>query len=210
VCNRAETGSLGGAAGRSFICHRHRPAVAQHKDSWAVSELRLFSSLSSLCLHSQLGVSPDLTNHTNSVIIRDCHLTTDNQQYAAWNRTRRLRTSPYLARTDTNTSRMATALATAPSNVPPTHNHVEANSSEPPKEQRQENLFGPNIGIISDGPAWAQPQDTKKNTSSDYLTPEIVRRWVDASKEVLFTLLPLHIPADLIFRPSSQPPRCRP
>jgi hypothetical protein len=83
---------------------------------------------------------------------------------------------------------MATALATGPSNVPPTTNGAEVNSSEPPKQKRQETLFGPNIGIISDGPAWAQSQDTKKTTSSDYLTPEIVMRWVDASKEVLFTL----------------------
>jgi hypothetical protein len=112
---------------------------------------------------------------------------TDSQQYAAWNRTRRLRASPYLARTDTNTSRRATALATATTNAPSATNDIEANLSEPPKERKQETLFGPNIGIVGDGPAWAQSHDAKKSTtSSDFLTPEIVRRWVEMSKEVLF------------------------
>jgi hypothetical protein len=81
--------------------------------------------------------------------------------------------------------------------VPPTTNDAEANPSEPPKEKRQETLFGPNIGITGDGPAWAQLPDMKKNTSSDYLTPEIVRRWVDASKEVLISCCPSVMATDL-------------
>lgn len=74
--------------------------------------------------------------------------------------------------------------------MPQATNDVEANPSEPPKEKRQETLFGPNIGIISEGPAWAQAQDQKKSTSSDYLTPEIVRQWVEASKEVFILCYP--------------------
>ena len=109
------------------------------------------------------------------------YLAADSSQYSAWNRTRRLRATPYLARTDTNTSRRATALANDP---PPAPSAVEAVSSEPQSEKRQETLFGPNIGIVGDGPAWAQSEDAKKGTPSDYLTPEIVRRWVEASKEV--------------------------
>jgi hypothetical protein len=66
-------------------------------------------------------------------------------------------------------------------------NDIEANLSEPPKERKQETLFGPNIGIVGDGPAWAQSHDAKKSVSSDFLTPEIVRRWVEMSKEVPFT-----------------------
>ncbi|KAI9438588.1 hypothetical protein H4582DRAFT_1949601 [Lactarius indigo] len=108
-----------------------------------------------------------------------------SQQYSAWNRTRRLRATPYLARTDTNTSRRATALAAGTDNPPPTTTGVEAVSTEPQTEKRQETLFGPNIGIVSDGPAWAQSGDTKKGTLSDYLTPEIVRRWVETSKETI-------------------------
>lgn len=106
-----------------------------------------------------------------------------SQQYAAWNRTRRLRASPYLARTETNTSRRATALATGTANAPSDTNDIEANLSEPPKERKQETLFGPNIGIVGDGPAWAQSHDAKKSASSDFLTPEVVRRWVEMSKE---------------------------
>ena len=109
------------------------------------------------------------------------YLAADSRQYSAWNRTRRLRATPYLARTDTNTSRRATALANDP---PPATSAVEAVSTEPQSEKRQETLFGPNIGIVGDGPAWAQSEDAKKATLSDYLTPEIVRRWVETSKEV--------------------------
>jgi len=128
-----------------------------------------------------------------------CYLAPDSQQYTAWNRTRRLRASPYLARTETNTSRRATTLAAATglTNVPQATNDVGANPSEPPKEKRQETLFGPNIGIISEGPVWTQAQDTK-STSSDYLTPEIVRQWVEASKEVLMLSYHSTTAADLI------------
>jgi len=108
-----------------------------------------------------------------------------SQQYAAWNRTRRLRASPYLARTETNTSRRATSLAAGTANAPSATNDVEANLSVPPKETRQETLFGPNIGIVSDGPTWAQSHDATKSASSDFLTPEIVRRWVEMSKETI-------------------------
>ena len=114
-------------------------------------------------------------------MLRNFYLAADSRQYAPWNRTRRLRATPYLARTDTNTSRRATALATDP---PPTSSAVEAVSTEPQSEKRQETLFGPNIGIVGDGPAWAQSEDTKKGTPSDFLTPEIVKRWVETSKEV--------------------------
>ncbi|KAH9039228.1 hypothetical protein EDB84DRAFT_1068122 [Lactarius hengduanensis] len=108
-----------------------------------------------------------------------------SQQYGAWNRTRRLRATPYLARTDTNTSRRATALATGTENQPSTTTGVEAVSTEPQTEKRPETLFGPNIGIVSDGPAWAQSEDAKKGTPSDYLTPEIVKRWVETSKDTI-------------------------
>lgn len=108
-----------------------------------------------------------------------------SQQYAAWNRTRRLRATPYLARTDTNTSRRATALATGTENQPSTTTGVEAVSTEPQTEKRPETLFGPNIGIVGDGPAWAQSEDAKKGSPSDYLTPEIVKRWVETSKDTI-------------------------
>jgi hypothetical protein len=88
---------------------------------------------------------------------------------------------------------MATALANGVPNAPSTTNDVEQNVPEPPKEKRQETLFGPNIGIVSDGPPWAQSQDEKKSTLSDYLTPDIVKRWVETSKEVLIPFNVFHV-----------------
>jgi hypothetical protein len=107
----------------------------------------------------------------------------DSRQYAAWNRTRRLRATPYLARTETDTSRRATALAAA--GVENSQLPTMVAEAGAPRDKRQETLFGPNIGIVSDGPAWAQSEEAKKGTPSDYLTPEIVTRWVETSKEVL-------------------------
>ncbi|KAF8265835.1 hypothetical protein EI94DRAFT_1779191 [Lactarius quietus] len=76
-------------------------------------------------------------------------------------------------------------MATGTENPQPTTNVVEAVSTEPQTEKRQETLFGPNIGIVGDGPAWAQSDDAKKGTLSDHLTPEIVKRWVETSKETI-------------------------
>jgi hypothetical protein len=96
-----------------------------------------------------------------------------------------------LARTETNTSRRATALAASLANAQLPTNDVELNLTGSPREKRPETLFGPNIGIVSDGPAWAQTEDAKEDTSANYLTPEIVRSWVETSKEVL---RPLSVP----------------
>ncbi|KAI0298664.1 hypothetical protein B0F90DRAFT_1632368 [Multifurca ochricompacta] len=115
-------------------------------------------------------------------MIRNYYFAADSHQYAAWNRTRRIRATPYLARTETNTSRTATALATGLASPPPATNNPDMNLTEPPNDKRQETLFGPSIGIVGDGPAWAQSDDEKK-TTSDYLTPEIVKRWIETSKE---------------------------
>jgi hypothetical protein len=84
-------------------------------------------------------------------------------------------------------------MANGTENPPPTTGAVEAVSTEPQSqsEKRQETLFGPNIGIVGDGPAWAQSADAKKDTPSDCITPEIVRRWVESSKEV-HVFLPLN------------------
>lgn len=75
-------------------------------------------------------------------------------------------------------------MAAGTEDPPPTTGAAEAVSTEPQSEKRQETLFGPNIGIVGDGPAWAQSADAKKGTPADCITPEIVRRWVETSKEV--------------------------
>jgi hypothetical protein len=52
--------------------------------------------------------------------------------------------------------------------------------TKPPK--KHDTLFGPNIGIVSSGPEWAEISQDK--TLVDELTPEIVKGWVAKSKEV--------------------------
>lgn len=81
--------------------------------------------------------------------------------------------------------------------------------SEPPKEKRQETLFGPNIGIVGDGPAWAQSNDATKSEPSDFLTPEVVRRWVEMSKEVLISFCQRRYVCLSFPRPSNLPPPCK-
>ncbi|EPQ52100.1 hypothetical protein GLOTRDRAFT_132219 [Gloeophyllum trabeum ATCC 11539] len=50
------------------------------------------------------------------------------------------------------------------------------------KEQKEgSTLFGPNIGIVSTGPAWTE-QPSRKSAADD-LTPEVIRSWVEKSKQ---------------------------
>ncbi|KAI0261653.1 hypothetical protein BC834DRAFT_462584 [Gloeopeniophorella convolvens] len=116
-------------------------------------------------------------------MIRSYYLAADSQQYAAWNRTRRLHATPYLARTETNASRQATAMAAGGTTNFPAPGDAVINMAEARKEKKQDTLFGPNIGIVSDGPAWAQSEEVRKGNPSDTLTPDIVKRWVEISKE---------------------------
>ena len=61
------------------------------------------------------------------------------------------------------------------------------NVNELAKDKKQDTLFGPNIGIVSPGPDWASKVAEKAKT--DELTPEIVRNWIEKSKEVRFHLV---------------------
>ena len=49
------------------------------------------------------------------------------------------------------------------------------------KPKKHETLFGPSLGTVSSGPAWA---NQTKATQGDELTPETVKAWVAKSKEV--------------------------
>ena len=49
-------------------------------------------------------------------------------------------------------------------------------------KKTQESLFGPNIGVVSGGPAWATA--TEKKVLTDELTPDIVNGWIEKSKDV--------------------------
>ena len=102
-------------------------------------------------------------------------LVIDHNQYSTWNRTRRIRAAPFLARTDTNTSRAATTMATRPAGG---NSGGAANRDN----KKQEALFGPNIGVVNSGPAWTDVKE--KKVLAEELTPEIVQSWIARSKEV--------------------------
>ncbi|KAI0078306.1 hypothetical protein K474DRAFT_1660519 [Panus rudis PR-1116 ss-1] len=48
-----------------------------------------------------------------------------------------------------------------------------------PNEKKKDTLFGPNIGITSTGPKWTE----HKEKSVDELTPEIIKSWIEKSKQ---------------------------
>ncbi|KAG6918363.1 hypothetical protein DXG01_015015 [Tephrocybe rancida] len=55
-------------------------------------------------------------------------------------------------------------------------------STRPTKEKKtHEALFGPNIGVVSSGPAWTAASEKKVLT--DELTPDVVTNWVAKSKD---------------------------
>ncbi|KAJ3784683.1 hypothetical protein GGU10DRAFT_357182 [Lentinula aff. detonsa] len=107
-------------------------------------------------------------------------------QYANWNRTRRLQQSQYLARTDTNTSRQARNMAQAV-NGDGLDNINGLGSIGPPAKDTSndkkgpDTLFGPNIGVISGGPAWTNIAE--KKVLKDELTVDVVKSWIEKSKE---------------------------
>ncbi|CCM03288.1 uncharacterized protein FIBRA_05416 [Fibroporia radiculosa] len=103
-----------------------------------------------------------------------------NNQYSTWNRTRRLHAQPYLARTDTTTSRRAAEMAQQANTV--VINMGDSASPDTTSEAKSDTLFGPNIGIVSGGPEWTERLD---KTAADELTPEIIKTWVSRSKEGL-------------------------
>lgn len=98
-----------------------------------------------------------------------------NNQYSTWNRTRRLQAPPFLARTDTRTSRTATAMARTG-----TREAVVINMGAPERDSKQDTLFGPNIGVVNTALPWAQT--VTKQTPEDSLSPEIIKAWIAKSK----------------------------
>ncbi len=49
-------------------------------------------------------------------------------------------------------------------------------------KKHPDSLFGPNIGIVSSGPAWTTNKE--KKVLADELTPDVVRGWIEKSKVV--------------------------
>jgi hypothetical protein len=96
-----------------------------------------------------------------------------------------LRTPQFLARTDTNASRTATALAQHSQDAVVINMgdlNAGANSEANKKDKKQDSLFGPNIGVVNAGPKWTE--GNAKKAVEDQLTPDVVNAWIAKSKEV--------------------------
>lgn len=59
-------------------------------------------------------------------------------------------------------------------------NMGEPSNGEATRDKKSDTLFGPNIGIVSGGPAWTE----RHEKSADELTPEVIKSWISRSKEV--------------------------
>jgi len=131
----------------------------------------------------------------------------DHNQYSTWNRTRRLQASPFLARTDTRTSRTATAMARSSARDTVVVN-VGSNGALGRDKKQLETLFGPNIGVVNSTPPWTQP--ISKQAALDKLSPEIIQTWIAKSKEVLIFVMSSSYP-DLTLASLPNPPLpCKP
>ncbi|KAH9933058.1 uncharacterized protein B0H18DRAFT_985359 [Fomitopsis serialis] len=108
-----------------------------------------------------------------------------NSQYSTWNRTRRLHAQPFIARTDTITSRRAPRWLSSP-------------NPEASMDKKSDTLFGPNIGIVSGGPAWTERHERGADelTPESYATTTTLQALVNLKRPTL-RLTPLEIaPAD--------------
>ncbi|KAI0346669.1 hypothetical protein BDW22DRAFT_1352835 [Trametopsis cervina] len=104
--------------------------------------------------------------------------------YSTWNRTRRLHSTPYLARVDTPIARRAATMAQQQQdavvlNMGDLNNPQNEQSSTSAPKKKQDTLFGPNIGIVARGPEWTESNEKV----IDELTPEIVKAWIAKSKQ---------------------------
>lgn len=99
--------------------------------------------------------------------------------YPSFARTRRLQMPQYMPRADSATSRTATAMASAQPN--PNDAVIDMNGSGHGGEKDVNTLFGPNIGIMDAGPKWTEPLGEKP--AQDEITPDVVKAWIDKSKE---------------------------
>ncbi|KAJ6627837.1 hypothetical protein B0H10DRAFT_1992141 [Mycena sp. CBHHK59/15] len=56
-------------------------------------------------------------------------------------------------------------------------------AQDPAKNKTPDSLFGPNIGQVSPGPAWTLAGGPKKLAEPDELTTDVVRTWIEKSKQ---------------------------
>lgn len=60
--------------------------------------------------------------------------------------------------------------------------NMDPSVSREKEKKEKESLFGPNIGIVSNGPSWTVSHE--KKVLSDELTQDVVKNWVEKSKNV--------------------------
>ncbi|KAF9239891.1 hypothetical protein BU15DRAFT_87890 [Melanogaster broomeanus] len=104
-----------------------------------------------------------------------------HNQYSTWNRTRRIQASPFLARTNTRTSRTATAMARTATQDAVVINMGIGDDTTSRNDKKQETLFGPNIGVVNSAPQWAQYMG--KQPAADSLSSDVIKTWIANSKE---------------------------
>ncbi|KAH7096671.1 hypothetical protein BKA62DRAFT_719105 [Auriculariales sp. MPI-PUGE-AT-0066] len=95
-----------------------------------------------------------------------------NNQYGVWRRTRHLSTAPFLANSNTV--------------VNPTQQSAQPNTlAEKAANGAPETLFGPSLGAVAQAPEWTKrlANGARGKVAEDELTPEIVRAWVQKSKD---------------------------
>lgn len=97
----------------------------------------------------------------------------------------------FLARTDSQAARAAREHAASNATngdtvinmgdlLAPTNNE----RSQVTEKKKQDTLFGPSIGVVNPGPDWAEETSSIKPKIQDTLTPELVKSWVEKSKDV--------------------------
>jgi len=75
-------------------------------------------------------------------------------------------------------------------NMGNTHTTPADSRANDKDKKAQDSLFGPNIGVVSSGPAWTAINE--KKMLADELTPEVVQSWIEKSKEVRAPIIPTH------------------
>lgn len=107
-----------------------------------------------------------------------------------------MQASPYLARQESQTTRITRAASRPDTGSPVPGDTVinmgdllpppAADRVQPTDKKKQDTLFGPSIGIVNPGPDWAEQkiEQGEKAQLQDVLTRELVKSWVEKSKEV--------------------------
>jgi len=102
-----------------------------------------------------------------------------------------MQASPFVARAESQATRLTRTASRAQTgdtvinmgDLLPNNEGERTNTTD---KKKQDTLFGPSIGIVDPGPSWADHtiKQSEKPPIQDVLTPELVKNWVEKSKEV--------------------------